>query len=338
VNFIDEAVISISAGNGGNGCLSFRREKNIPKGGPDGGNGGRGGNLVFLATRDLNTLSSFRYKKSYIAQHGMKGLSRDKTGATGEDLIVMVPQGTIVFDLETNQQIADLRTHGQELLIVKGGEGGSGNASFKTSTNRAPTKISNGKEGEYKDIKLELRLLADVGLLGFPNAGKSSLVTALSSARPKVANYPFTTLKPSLGVVDFALNKTFVIADIPGLISGASKGVGLGIQFLKHLSRTRLILQVIDIYEKDCDKIIKEMDELIYELESFKKSLADQPRWLVLNKVDLVSKDDQSIIRKNLISKLGKKINIHFISAITRYGIDSLRKEVGNYLELADEK
>ena len=337
MNFIDEALISIAAGNGGDGCLSFRREKNIPKGGPDGGNGGPGGNLIFKSTSRLNTLSLFRYKKLFTAQHGGKGLSRDKTGKSGQDLIIEVPQGTMVFDLELDEQIADLRSEGEDFLIAKGGEGGIGNSAYKTSTNRAPTRTSKGSKGEYREVRLELRLLADVGLLGFPNAGKSSLVNVVSSAKPKIADYPFTTLRPSLGVVDFSPDGNFVIADIPGLISGASEGVGLGIQFLRHLSRTRLILQLIDIFEKDIDIIVKEMDDLVLELENYQLDLAKRERWLILNKIDLITKDQQDLIKTASQLRLGDSTIVKMISTVTKEGVSDLVDEVGRYLELHND-
>ena len=250
MKFIDEVSIEAIAGNGGNGVASFRRLKNIPKGGPDGGDGGDGGNVIIRAVNNLNTLSKFRYQRNFEAKNGKRGGSNNKTGSDGEDLIIDVPCGTLLYDLDTDTLIKDLVNDQDEITICKGGKGGFGNLRYKSSTNRSPTKFTEGKDGEFLSLKLELRLLADIGLLGMPNAGKSSLVRAVSSARPKVADYPFTTLHPSLGVVDYSDNSSFVISDIPGLIAGASSGIGLGIQFLKHLSRTKVIVQMVDIYEK----------------------------------------------------------------------------------------
>ena len=256
MKFIDEVSIEAIAGNGGNGVASFRRLKNIPKGGPDGGDGGDGGNVIIRAVNNLNTLSKFRYQRKFEAKNGKRGGSNNKTGSDGEDLIIDVPCGTLLYDLDTDTLIKDLVNDQDEITICKGGKGGFGNLRYKSSTNRSPTKFTEGKDGEFLSLKLELRLLADIGLLGMPNAGKSSLVRAVSSARPKVADYPFTTLHPSLGVVDYSDNSSFVISDIPGLIAGASNGVGLGIQFLKHLSRTKVIVQMVDIYEKSSLKLI----------------------------------------------------------------------------------
>ena len=246
MKFIDEVSIEIKAGDGGNGLSSFRRLKNIPKGGPDGGDGGDGGSILIRAVNNLNTLSKFRYQRKFEAKNGKRGGSNNKTGSDGEDLIIEVPCGTILYDSETDILITDLVNDQDEITICKGGKGGFGNLRYKSSTNRSPTKFTEGKEGEFISLKLELRLLADIGLLGMPNVGKSSLVRAVSSAKPKVADYPFTTLHPSLGVVDYSENSSFVISDIPGLIAGASSGVGLGIQFLKHLSRTKVIVQMVD--------------------------------------------------------------------------------------------
>ena len=247
MKFIDEVSIDVKAGDGGNGLASFRRLKNIPKGGPDGGDGGNGGSIIFRSVNNLNTLSKFRFQRKFEAENGKRGGSQNKTGSDGKDLVIEVPCGTLLYDLETDNPLADLINNQDELLICKGGKGGFGNLRYKSSTNRSPTKFTEGKEGDSLSLRLELRLLADIGLLGKPNAGKSSLVRAVSSAKPKVADYAFTTLHPSLGVVDYSENSSFVISDIPGLIAGASEGVGLGIQFLKHLSRTKVIVQIVDV-------------------------------------------------------------------------------------------
>ena len=286
MNFIDEVFINVSAGDGGNGCLSFRRAKNLPKGGPDGGDGGSGGNIIFRANSNLNTLAQFRYEKFFSADAGKNGLNKNKSGANGEDLLLEVPLGTIIYDDSVEEKIGDLDSDQEEIIVAKGGKGGFGNARFKSSTNRSPKKTTKGQERGSLSLKLELRLLADVGLLGKPNSGKSSLVKAVSSANPKIADYHFTTLKPSLGVVDYFQDKSFVISDIPGLITGASKGVGLGFQFLRHLSRTRVILQIIDIGNKDIKDIEKEYKELLKELKEFDLDLVQKVRWLVLNKIN----------------------------------------------------
>ena len=258
MNFIDEVHVDVSAGDGGDGCLSFRRAKNLPKGGPDGGDGGSGGNIVLKSNASLNTLARFRFEKYFSAESGKKGLSNNKSGADGKDLFIEVPVGTIIYDESFDHKVADLDSDSKEVIVAKGGKGGSGNVRFKSSTNRSPRRTTQGQEGGSLSLRLELRLLADVGLLGKPNSGKSSLVNAVSSAHPKIADYEFTTLKPSLGVVDYISDKSFVISDIPGLITGASKGIGLGFQFLKHLSRTRLILQMIDVEGKETKDIEEE--------------------------------------------------------------------------------
>ena len=333
MKFIDEVVIDVSAGNGGNGCMSFRRLKNIPKGGPDGGDGGKGGSVFLKATSNLNTLSKFRYQRSFGAENGKRGGSQNKTGADGRDLFIEVPLGTVVIDIESQTQIVDLITEGQEQCICLGGEGGSGNLKFKSSTNRAPTKTTEGKIGLIKNLKLELRLLADIGLLGKPNAGKSSLVNAVSSAKPKIADYEFTTLYPSLGVVDYSSLSSFVISDIPGLISGASRGVGLGIQFLKHLSRTRLILAVVDIFDKDYEEVVKEVEELIYEVREYNKDLESKIVWLVLNKRDLIDAEELSKLVKQIELNYEGKLRVSCISAAQRKGTKELVRDIGRYLE-----
>ena len=335
MNFIDEVFINVSAGDGGNGCLSFRRARNLPKGGPDGGDGGSGGNIIFRANSNLNTLAQFRYEKFFSADAGKNGLNKNKSGANGEDLLIEVPLGTIIYDDSVEEKIGDLDSDQEEIIVAKGGKGGFGNARFKSSTNRSPKKTTKGQERGSLSLKLELRLLADVGLLGKPNSGKSSLVKAVSSANPKIADYHFTTLKPSLGVVDYFQDKSFVISDIPGLITGASKGVGLGFQFLRHLSRTRVILQIIDIGNKDIKDIEKEYKELLKELKEFDLDLVQKVRWLVLNKIDLISEEQQ----KKIESHMRKKRNLvfYFISAKQRQGTKKLMRDIGFALERLDE-
>ena len=336
MKFIDEVTIDVSAGNGGSGCMSFRRSRNLPKGGPDGGDGGNGGSVFLKATNTINTLSKFRYQRSFEAENGKRGASQNKTGANGKDLYIEVPCGTVIIDLDSETQIADLTEDGDEKCITMGGEGGSGNQKFKSSTNRSPTKTTVGKIGLTKELKLELRLLADIGLLGKPNAGKSSLVEAVSSAKPKIADYEFTTLYPSLGVVDYSALSSFIISDIPGLIAGASKGVGLGIQFLKHLSRTKIILIVIDVFDKDYESVINEVEELIKEVKEYNKDLESNIVWLVLNKIDLVSKQETNNLMKRLEENYKNKLRVSSISAVQREGTEELMKDIGKYLESID--
>ena len=335
MNFIDEVHIEVLAGNGGDGCLSFRRAKNLPKGGPDGGDGGSGGNVILKANSNLNTLARFRYEKYFQADGGKKGSSMNKSGAGGEDLVIEVPLGTIVYDEAIEEKIADLDTPGEQIIVAKGRVGGFGNVRFKSSTNRSPRRTTEGQDGGRLSLKLELRLLADVGLLGKPNSGKSSLVNAVSSARPKIADYEFTTLKPSLGVVDYISDKSFVISDIPGLISGASKGVGLGFQFLRHLSRTKVILQIIDVENKEAIDVERESKELLKELREFDSNLTQRVQWLVLNKIDLISKEQQMELEKSL--KKQQDLKVYLISAKQRLGTESLMKEIGFALEKLDE-
>ena len=336
MKFIDEVTIDVSAGNGGSGCMSFRRSRNLPKGGPDGGDGGNGGSVFLKATNTINTLSKFRYQRSFEAENGKRGASQNKTGANGKDLYIEVPCGTVIIDLDSETQIADLTEDGDEKCITMGGEGGSGNQKFKSSTNRSPTKTTVGKIGLTKELKLELRLLADIGLLGKPNAGKSSLVEAVPSAKPKIADYEFTTLYPSLGVVDYSALSSFIISDIPGLIAGASKGVGLGIQFLKHLSRTKIILIVIDVFDKDYESVINEVEELIKEVKEYNKDLESNIVWLVLNKIDLVNKQETNNLMKRLEENYKNKLRVSSISAAQRKGTEELMKDIGKYLESID--
>ena len=337
MKFIDEVSIEAIAGNGGNGVASFRRLKNIPKGGPDGGDGGDGGNVIIRAVNNLNTLSKFRYQRKFEAKNGKRGGSNNKTGSDGEDLIIDVPCGTLLYDLDTDTLIKDLVNDQDEITICKGGKGGFGNLRYKSSTNRSPTKFTEGKDGEFISLKLELRLLADIGLLGMPNAGKSSLVRAVSSARPKVADYPFTTLHPSLGVVDYSDNSSFVISDIPGLIAGASSGVGLGIQFLKHLSRTKVIVQMVDIYEKSSLEIIQEVKELLVEIKNFDKTLIKRIKWLVLNKKDLVDRGKLEILKTDLQKHFKDEFYIYCISAAKKEGTQTLMRDIGEYMELTND-
>jgi len=335
MNFIDEVHVDVSAGDGGDGCLSFRRAKNLPKGGPDGGDGGSGGNIVLKSNASLNTLAKFRYEKYFSAESGKKGLSNNKSGAYGKDLFIEVPVGTIIYDESFEHKVADLDSDNKEVIVAKGGKGGSGNVRFKSSTNRSPRRTTQGQEGGSLSLRLELRLLADVGLLGKPNSGKSSLVNAVSSANPKIADYEFTTLKPSLGVVDYSSDKGFVISDIPGLITGASKGIGLGFQFLKHLSRTRLILQMIDVEGKETKDIEEESQVLLLELREYDVNLTEKVKWLVLNKIDLIPKEKQMELKEYFDKQ--QDLEVSLISAKNRIGTENLMKEVGFTLEKIDE-
>ena len=336
MNFIDEVHVDVSAGDGGDGCLSFRRAKNLPKGGPDGGDGGSGGNIVLKSNASLNTLARFRFEKYFSAESGKKGLSNNKSGADGKDLFIEVPVGTIIYDESFDHKVADLDSDSKEVIVAKGGKGGSGNVRFKSSTNMSPRRTTQGQDGGSLSLRLELRLLADVGLLGKPNSGKSSLVNAVSSANPKIADYEFTTLKPSLGVVDYISDKSFVISDIPGLITGASKGIGLGFQFLKHLSRTRLILQMIDVEGKETKDIEEESKVLLLELEEYDVHLTEKVKWLVLNKIDLIPKEKQMKLKEYFDKQ--QDLEVSLISAKNRIGTENLMKEVGFTLEKIDEQ
>ena len=332
MKFVDEATIKVVAGNGGNGCLSFRREKFIPKGGPDGGDGGDGGSVFLQAKLELNTLIDFRYTRLFKAENGQAGAGSDCTGKKGEDLIIPVPLGTIVSLSETGELIGDLNKPDQKLLIAKGGFHGLGNTRFKSSKNRTPRQTTPGKEGESREIKLELSLLADVGLLGLPNAGKSTLVNKVSAAKPKIADYPFTTMIPSLGVVNIGNDRSFVIADIPGVIKGASEGAGLGIRFLKHLTRTKLVLHIVDVCPTDKTPPKEAFKEIELELEKFSPTLARQSRWLILNKADLFDKNEHKKLLKNFVKDMGWIGPSFLISAATGQGVDLLCNSVGDYL------
>ena len=337
MKFIDEVSIDVKAGDGGNGLASFRRLKNIPKGGPDGGDGGNGGSIIFRSVNNLNTLSKFRFQRKFEAENGKRGGSQNKTGSDGKDLVIEVPCGTLLYDLETDNPLADLINNQDELLICKGGKGGFGNLRYKSSTNRSPTKFTEGKEGDSLALRLELRLLADIGLLGKPNAGKSSLVRAVSSAKPKVADYAFTTLHPSLGVVDYSENSSFVISDIPGLIAGASEGVGLGIQFLKHLSRTQVIVQIVDVYDKNPMEVTTEIRELSKEITNYDPDLIKKVRWLALNKIDLINTNQLEELKEELGREFQDNLHIYCISAAKKEGTQQLMRDIGEFMETSDE-
>src|SRR5471030_1751542 len=324
MKFVDEAVIDIAAGNGGAGCMSFRREKCIPFGGPNGGNGGKGGDIWFVGDRNLNTLIDYRFARRHEARNGESGRGSDQFGAASEDIVLRVPVGTIVKDFETDQILAELLEPDVPVLLCKGGDGGFGNMHYKTSTNRAPRQHTPGWPGEDKKVRLELRVLADVGLLGMPNAGKSTLITAISNARPKIADYPFTTLHPNLGVVRVAPEKSFVVADIPGLIEGAAEGAGLGHQFLRHLQRTRLLLHVIDMAPFDDVDPVQQAKALALELKKYDPELAAKPRWLVLNKLDMVAMEDRAPRVKDIVKRLKWKGPVFEISALAREGLQPM--------------
>ena len=294
MKFIDEAKIFVAAGSGGNGMVSFRREKYEPEGGPNGGDGGKGGNVHALADRNINTLIEYRYTRKFLAQRGENGKSSDCYGRGGDDIVMHVPVGTVITDVNTGAVVADLDVDGKKVLLARGGKGGLGNIHFKSSTNRAPRQSTPGEPGEERELRLELRVLADVGLLGLPNAGKSTFIRAVSAARPKVADYPFTTMHPNLGVVRVDDNHSFVIADIPGLIEGAAEGAGLGIRFLKHLARTRVLLHIVDLAPPDPEADpVRDAAAIVRELEKYSPELAGRPRWLILNKLDLIPEDER---------------------------------------------
>lgn len=333
MQFVDEAVIHVEAGRGGNGVVSFRREKYIPFGGPNGGDGGDGGSVYLLADRNLNTLVDFRYTKNYRAQNGQTGMGQQKTGAAGEDLVISVPVGTTVVDIDSDQVVGDLLEHGEKLLVAEGGRHGLGNIHFKSSKNRTPRQCTPGEPGEELDLRLELKVLADVGLLGLPNAGKSSLISAVSAARPKVANYPFTTLYPNLGVVSVSPETSFVIADIPGLIEGAAEGAGLGVQFLKHLSRTGLLLHVVDIAPIDESDPVESIRVIQQELLKYSEELSGKERWLVLNKTDLLLEEEAEELCNQIVADIDWQGPVYKISAVQRAGTDKLVNDIAYALE-----
>ncbi len=331
MNFVDEASIKVEAGKGGDGCLSFRREKFIEHGGPNGGDGGRGGSIFFVGDEALNTLVDFRFQPNYRAQKGEHGKGTDRTGAKGEDLFIKVPLGTSVFDEETDDFLGDINTAGEQMLVAQGGRNGLGNTRFKSSTNRAPRQTTPGEAGEVRILRLELKLIADVGLLGMPNAGKSTLIAAVSAARPKIADYPFTTLVPNLGVVRLAHDNSFVIADIPGLIEGAADGAGLGVQFLKHLSRTRVLLHLLDLCPADGSDPLENCRLIEEELARYSEGIAEKPRWIVLTKLDLLPKEKQQEQVELISQKLGID-HIFAISSVSGHGLDRLLGAIGQFL------
>lgn len=338
MKFIDEAKIYVKAGDGGNGAATFRREKYIPMGGPNGGDGGRGGSIYAIADRNINTLVDYRYTRKFIGKRGENGGGADQYGAGGDDIILRMPVGTVIYDENTDDIVADLSEHDQKVLIAKGGKGGLGNLHFKSSTNRAPRQKTNGETGEEFELRLELRVLADVGLLGLPNAGKSTLIRAISSARPKVADYPFTTLHPNLGVVRVDDEKSFVVADVPGLIEGAADGAGLGIRFLKHLQRTRILLHLVDIAPIDPDaNPVKDAKAIVGELIKHDPALADKPRWLVLNKLDLIPEEDREKAIKDFLKAYKKATKydgpVFPITAISGDGTKPLIYAINDALE-----
>lgn len=324
MKFVDEAYIKVEAGDGGNGCVSFRREKYIPKGGPDGGDGGDGGSVYLVGDEGLNTLVDFRHARLHRAERGQNGMGRQMTGRKGKDLMVRVPIGTRVKDQDTEELIGEVLKHDEALLVAAGGVHGLGNIHFKSSTNRAPRQSTPGTSGERRQLHLELIVLADVGLLGLPNAGKSSFISKVSSARPKVADYPFTTLYPNLGVVRVDSRKSFVVADIPGVIEGAAEGAGLGVQFLKHLSRTRLLLHLVDLVPLDEHDPADDVRQIVAEVEKFGGDLLERERWLVLNKADLLDEDEFARRRDTLVTAIDWQGPVYTISAVTGQGVRQL--------------
>jgi GTP-binding protein len=329
MKFVDEATIDVVAGDGGNGCMSFRREKFIPFGGPNGGDGGRGGSVFAVGDRNLNTLIDFRYARRHEGRNGEAGRGSDQYGAAAADIVLRMPMGTIIKDAETDEVLAELLVPDEKVQLAKGGDGGFGNLHFKTSTNRAPRQKTPGWPGEQKKLKLELRVLADVGLLGMPNAGKSTLITAVSNARPKIADYPFTTLHPNLGVVRVAPEQSFVVADIPGLIEGASEGAGLGHLFLRHLQRTHLLLHLVDFapFDEAVDPVVQ-AKAIVAELKKYDPALHDKPRWLVLNKLDMVPAEDREKRVKDFVKRFKWKGPVFQISALTREGCEPLIRAI----------
>lgn len=334
MKFVDEATISVHAGNGGAGCVSFRREKYVPRGGPDGGDGGKGGSVYLVADPGINTLVDFQSQRRFRAGHGVGGMGKDRTGGSGASLNIAVPCGTRVYAQETGELLGDLTRSGEQLLVAAGGDGGKGNARFKSSTNRAPRQSTPGTPGESRRLRLELSLLADVGLLGMPNVGKSTFIRAVSAARPKIADYPFTTLYPNLGVVSIEPHRSFVVADIPGLIAGAADGAGLGVRFLKHLRRTRLLLHLVDVAPLvEASDPVSDVRAVVAELEKFSAELAAKERWLVLNKIDLLASQQADSCRDRIVRELAWTGRVYLISAISGTGTRELVVEVMQRME-----
>ncbi|MEY2657200.1 MAG: Obg family GTPase CgtA [Limnohabitans sp.] len=338
MKFVDEAEIDIAAGDGGNGCVSFRHEKYKEFGGPNGGDGGRGGHVFAVADPSLNTLVDFRYARRHEAKRGQHGMGSDMFGAAGDDIVLRMPVGTIVIDTETDQVLCELLAPGERVMLAKGGDGGFGNMRFKSAINRAPRQRTPGHLGERRHVKLELKVLADVGLLGMPNAGKSTLISAISNARPKIADYPFTTLHPNLGVVRVGPSQSFVVADVPGLIEGASEGAGLGHQFLRHLQRTRLLLHLVDMapFDDTVDPVVQ-AKAIVAELKKFDDELYAKPRWLVLNKLDMVPAEERASRVKDIVRRLRYKGPVFEISALTHEGCESLTQAVYQHLRQQQE-
>lgn len=338
MRFIDEAVVTVKAGDGGNGIASFRREKYVPRGGPDGGDGGSGGDVYVIADDNTNTLVDYRYTRRYDAKRGENGQSKNCSGKGSEDIYLPVPVGTTVVDTETDEVLGDLVEIGQTLLVAKGGDGGLGNTHFKSSTNQAPRKATSGFEGELKVLKFELKVVADVGLVGLPNAGKSTFIRQVSAAKPKVADYPFTTLVPNLGVVDIGRHRSFVMADIPGLIEGASEGAGLGIRFLKHVARTRRLLHLIDVKPVDGSDPVENARVILNELERFSPELANLPQILVLNKIDQVAEEDLNELCTHIVAELGWTGMVFRTSTLTGEGVDAVKYHLMNDIERERER
>jgi GTP-binding protein len=339
MKFVDEVKITVKAGNGGSGSASFRREKFVAFGGPDGGDGGHGGSVILQGDQGLNTLVDFRHKKRFDAQNGESGKGRQMYGKGGNDIIIKVPTGTEIYDLETELKLGDITAHKQQLIIAQGGKGGLGNMHFKSSVNRAPKQFTSGEEGELREIKLELKVLADVGLLGFPNAGKSTFVNAVSKATPKIADYPFTTLYPALGVVPIDADTSFVVADIPGIIEGAAEGAGLGIQFLKHLQRTGLLLHMVELpaYEGMSDPV-EQFHQLSEELVKFSEQLKEKVRWLVFTKADIDTEAQGAKLAAEYAQEIGWEGKYYLISSINKFGLDELLKDIAAYLFSEEEE